>query len=148
MHRFHSRQKRSIRLFLLMASILSVSAWGEEPSEESPVPGAYVARAQFTTGIEDREPVDQVVSLEFYEGDIYFFTDLRHFDGRKVTHRWEFEGELIGQITFDVGGPRWRVYSKRTLDSGLEGKWTVMVLDESGWPIHASILQQGAPEQQ
>jgi hypothetical protein len=147
MYRFHSSHKRSLGFFLLLASLLSAPAWCEEPTQASPVPEAYVARAQFTTGIKDREPVDKVVSLEFYEGDIYFFTDLRHFEGRQVTHRWEFEGQLIGQITFDVGGPRWRVYSKRTLDSSLEGKWTVMVLDESGWPIHASILQQGAPEQ-
>jgi hypothetical protein len=141
----HFQGTRLLTLCLLMAVAFTSSVRGET-SQESPVPDAYVARAQFTTGIENREPVDQVVSLEFYEGDIFFFTDLRHLQGRKVTHRWEFEGQFIGQITFNVGGPRWRVYSKRTLDSSLEGKWTVMVLDESGWPIHASILQQGRPE--
>lgn len=148
MNRFQLQGKRLLGGCLLVAAIFSSSVWGET-LQESPVPDdAYVARAQFTTGIVDREPVDQVVSLEFYEGDVFFFTDLRHLQGRKVTHRWEFEGQLIGQVTFDVGGPRWRVYSKRTLDSSLEGKWTVLVLDESGWPIHASILQQGAPAQE
>lgn len=147
MDKYRSRSGRLLRFCLLTTLVFSSSLWADPP-QENPVPDAYVARAQFSTGIENREPVNQVVSLEFFEGDIFFFTDLRHLQGRKVTHRWEFEGEFIGQITFNVGGPRWRVYSKRTLDSSLEGKWTVMVIDESGWPIHASILQQGAPEQQ
>jgi hypothetical protein len=147
MHNLSFRNSRLLWFCLLTSLVFSSSLWADPP-QENPVPDAYVARAQFTTGIENREPVDQVVSLEFFDGDVYFFTDLRHLEGRKVTHRWEFEGEFIGQITFNVGGPRWRVYSRRTLVPGLEGKWTVMVIDESGWPIHASILQQGVPEQQ
>jgi hypothetical protein len=114
-----------------------------EELTESPVPDAYVARAMFTTGIVDREPVDQVVSLGPDQNTIYFFTDLRNLQGRTVTHRWEFDGQFMGQISFKVGGPRWRVYSKRTLNPGVSGKWTVLVLDESGWPLHASIFMQG-----
>ncbi|MCU7845773.1 MAG: DUF2914 domain-containing protein [Candidatus Thiodiazotropha sp. (ex Monitilora ramsayi)] len=134
-------------LYLLLAAFFSSQVWGEA-MQESPVPDAYVARALFTTGIADREPVDQVVSLEAFQGEIFFFTDLRGLQGRSVTHRWEFEGRFMGQIEFKVGGPRWRVYSKKALNPDVSGKWTVLVLDESGWPLHASIFMQGAPREE
>ncbi|MES9831182.1 MAG: DUF2914 domain-containing protein [Candidatus Thiodiazotropha sp. LLP2] len=112
--------------------------------EESPVPDAYVARAVFTTDIENREPVDQVVSLNEDATRVLFFTDLRNLQGRTVTHRWEFEGEVISEVDIEVGGPRWRAYSVKSLNPGEGGKWTVFVIDESGWPLHASIFQQRA----
>ncbi|MEJ2619407.1 MAG: DUF2914 domain-containing protein [Candidatus Thiodiazotropha sp.] len=110
--------------------------------DESPVPDAYVARAVFTTAVVDREPVDQVVSLDENATEVSFFTDLRNLQGRTVIHRWEFEGEVISEVSIKVGGPRWRAYSVKSLNPGEEGKWTVFVIDESGWPLHASIFQQ------
>jgi hypothetical protein len=110
--------------------------------EESPVPDAYVARAVFTTQVVNREPVDQVVSLDENATRVLFFTDLRNLQGRTVTHRWEFEGQVLSEVEIEVGGPRWRAYSVKKLNPGEEGKWTVFVLDESGWPLHASIFQQ------
>ncbi len=124
--------------------LLAGSLQAEEPSE-SPVPDAYVARAVFTTDIVDREPVDQVVSVPPGQQSIFFFTDLRNLQGRTVRHRWEFEGQFMGEVEFQVGGPRWRVYSKKSLNPDVTGKWTVMVLDQSGWPLHASIFMQGEP---
>jgi hypothetical protein len=110
--------------------------------EESPVPDAYVARAVFTSAVVNREPVDQVVSLDENATEVSFFTDLRNLQGRTVIHRWEFEGEVISEVNIQVGGPRWRAYSIKSLNPGEEGKWTVFVIDESGWPLHASIFQQ------
>jgi hypothetical protein len=152
------QQEKGMRLltsFCLMLLLFSAGLRAAEPTEptepkqptESPVPDAYVARALFTTGIVDREPVDQVVSVDENQDSIYFFTDLRNLQGRTITHRWEFEGQFMGEVKFEVGGPRWRVYSKKTLNPGMTGKWTVMVLDQSGWPLHASIFMQGEESQ-
>jgi hypothetical protein len=121
---------------------LSVSLAAEDVSD-SPVPDAYVARAQFTTAVVDREPVDQVMELDAQADRIYFFTDLRNLQGRTITHRWEFEGKILSEVHFKVGGPRWRVYSAKSLNPGETGKWTVFVLDESGWPLHATIFKHG-----
>jgi hypothetical protein len=121
---------------------LSVSLAVEDVSD-SPVPNAYVARAQFTTAVVDREPVDQVMELDAQADRIYFFTDLRNLQGRTITHRWEFEGKILSEVHFKVGGPRWRVYSAKSLNLGETGKWTVFVLDESGWPLHATIFKHG-----
>jgi hypothetical protein len=127
-------------LFTLQLLITSLIA---EELQRSPVPDAVVARAQFTTEIDNREPIDQVVKVDGQATKIYFFTDLRNLRGRTVTHRWEFEGEVVSEVKFNVGGPRWRVYSMKSLIPGQSGKWTVFVIDESGWPLHASIFEQG-----
>ena len=42
---------------------------------------------------------------------------------------------MISSVSFDVGGPRWRVYSKKLLDAKTIGQWTVVVTDENGWPL-------------
>ena len=142
---YFRRQIRIImKLMLLGGGCFAALALQAEALTDSPVPEAYVARAIFTSGIHDREPVDQVVSVGEELEVIYFFTDLRHLQGRTVKHRWELEGQFMDEIAFKVGGPRWRVYSKRTLNPEDRGKWTVLVLDESGWPLHASIFMQGA----
>lgn len=75
---------------------------------------------------------------------LYYFTDLRNLEGRTVLHRWEYEGQVISEIPFEVKGPRWRVFSKKVLDPAMTGKWTVVVVDQSGWPIHASIFENNA----
>ena len=127
--------------------LVPVVSWSQEVQEvqeveESPVPDAYVARAVFTSDIVDREPVDQIVSLDENATRVIFFTDLRNLQGRTVTHRWEFEGRIISEVDIEVGGPRWRAYSVKSLNPGEAGKWTVFVIDQSGWPLHASIFQQ------
>ncbi len=140
-----NQQQRKAALWpslMAMVCLFGGAAQAEELTE-SPVPDAYVARAIFTSGIVNREPVDQLVSVGKDQDEIYFFTDLRNLQGRTVKHRWEFEGQFMGELEFKVGGPRWRVYSRKTLYPGTTGKWTVLVLDESGWPLHASIFMQG-----
>jgi hypothetical protein len=138
----HLLKQRAVGLGLICVSCLLASGLQAEELTESPVPDAYVARAIFTSEVVNREPVDQVVSVGPERDEIYFFTDLRHLSGRTVTHRWEFEGQFMGQIEFKVGGPRWRVFSRKSLNPGASGKWTVLVLDQSGWPLHASIFMQ------
>jgi hypothetical protein len=132
-------------LSLLLLLQLPVSLAAEEPND-STAPQPYVARAQFTTAVVNREPVDQVMRLDAKANRIFFFTDLRHLQGRTITHRWEFKGETLSVVNFKVGGPRWRVYSAKSLNPGESGRWTVFVLDESGWPLHATIFQHGKEE--
>ena len=97
-----------------------------------------VARGIFSTNIVDREPVDQVLILSNTVDQVYFFTDLRHYQGQTITHRWEYEGKMVTEKTFEVGGPRWRVYSQNDLNPAMTGTWTVVVSDGRGWPIYAS----------
>ena len=129
---------------LALTVLLLSGAVYADVQHESPVPAASVSRAQFTTDIRDREPIDQVVILDNRVSNVYFFSELRGLEGRTVSHRWEYEGRVISEVPFEVGGPRWRVYSRKTLDSEMLGKWTVIVVDQSGWPLHAGIFEYTA----
>lgn len=134
-------------------SWLAVGVWLFAPlafcAEDSAIPDPQwrVARAQFTSAIENREPVDRLVVASPLIGEVYFFTDLRHLDGRTVTHRWKHEGTVVSVVPFKVGGPRWRVYSKKVIEPDEIGTWSVTVIDESGWPLYTELFryENGAP---
>lgn len=123
----------------LMVLLLCASAMAETLA--SPVPDGRVARAQFTTAIHEREPVDEVLVLRAPARQVYFFSDLRNLQGRTVTHRWQYGGRTVSEKTFEVGGPRWRVFSSKSLQAGQYGEWSVTVLDQSGWPLYSGIFR-------
>ncbi len=128
------------RLFLLgMGLFVAVHAQAEgnvcEPSSGN------IARAMFTTQIDDREPVDRVLILENKIPELYFFSDLRHLQGQTVKHRWEYEGRVIKEKVFRVKGPRWRIYSLNKLDKSMLGRWTVVITDKDDCPLKAVIFQ-------
>lgn len=128
-------------VLLLFGAVLLQSTPAFTQEAFTPDPEWQVARAQFTTRIVDREPTDRAVVVRPPVAEIYFFTDLRHLQGRTITHRWEYEGQLISLVPFEVNGPRWRVYSKKEIKPEQIGEWSVTVLDESGWPLHTELFR-------
>lgn len=108
-------------------------------------PSSKVARAQFTTAIDEREPIDHLESvIPIEEGGmrrIFYFTELRDMGGKTVTHRWEYEGRVMAEINFDVGSDQWRVYSSKRLLPSLTGEWRVVVTDSQGRVLKVSEFQ-------
>ena len=137
--------KSHLSIVLILIFLWPVTANATEMIS-SPVPEAEVSRAQFTRGVLNREPIDNVLKLDNSITSLYYFTELRQLQGRKVTHRWEHNGQVISEVSFMVGGPRWRVFSKKTLNPSMLGKWTVFVIDQSGWPLHANIFEYTSDE--
>ena len=141
----HLQRIRSWTLTLLVALALGAPAIAAEEGgaggEPAYTPKGSVARTAFTTAIVDREPVDNLVRVPNSVDRIYFFSDLRGLEGEIVTHRWEYNGKVMAEVKFRVGGPRWRVYSSKNLLPEWTGKWTVVVLDEAGWPLKASMFE-------
>lgn len=102
----------------------------EAPAAAQPAAIAgSVARAQFTSGVQEREPVDNLTTLGNDKTRMYFFTELKNFTGSRVTHRWEHGGKVIAEVPHDVGAERWRVWSYVNLDPALTGEWKVSVVD-------------------
>jgi len=99
-----------------------------------------VARSAFTTAIADREPVDTLQSIEALEQKIYFFTELLDMQGQTATHRWEFNGEVMAEIAFEVKGPRWRVWSSKNLQPEWVGDWKVSVINGANEVISETTL--------
>ena len=90
-----------------------------------------VSRALFTIGVDNREPVIMVDSIDSsaYKS-ISFFTELNDLSGHNVTHQWTFNDKVMFEKTFEVNGSRWRVWTSKTLIPSWTGTWTVNVLDD------------------
>lgn len=110
-----------------------------EPSAGA-LPGGRVARSAFTTVVVDREPADTLDQLANDVETVSYFTELRGLEGQTVTHRWEFAGEVVTEVSFEVGAPHWRVYSTKTLDRTQLGDWSVSVLDAQGKKLSEESL--------
>jgi len=115
----------------LSLSLLSYSATAQE-TEAAAATSEHVARAVFTSAIQGREPTDTLTSLGNDKNKIYFFTELSGLGGQSVTHRWEYQGKTMSEVSFNVGGPRWRVWSSKTLLPQWTGQWRVLVIDGAG----------------
>lgn len=105
------------------------------PAEAAAAPAATqgsVARAIITSGISEREPVDELTSIGGDMPLVYLFTDLRGMQGERVTHRWEHDGQVVSEVGFDVKGQRWRVWSSKTIPAGTTGAWKVHVVNSAG----------------
>lgn len=90
-----------------------------------------VSRALFTIGVDNREPVIMVDSIDSsaYKS-ISFFTELNDLSGHNITHQWTFNDKIMFEKTFEVNGSRWRVWTSKTLIPSWTGTWTVNVLDD------------------
>jgi hypothetical protein len=90
-----------------------------------------VSRAMFTIGVDNHEPVIMVDSIDSSSyTSISFFTELTNLGGSNVTHQWTYNDKVMFEKTFEVKGPRWRVWTSKTLIPSWTGSWTVNVLDE------------------
>ena len=98
----------------------------------APAPSEHVARSAFTSGVTDREPQDNLTTLANDATRVYYFTEIRDMEGKTVIHRWEYGDQSMGDVAFDVRGPRWRVHSIKTLDPSWIGQWAVTVVGEDG----------------
>lgn len=106
---------------LSLAALVSVSAAQAE-----------VARSIITTGVVDREPTNDLVRIQPGTERVIFFTELRDETDKTVTHVWKYDGEVMAEVKFDVGGPRWRVWSSKNIMPEWSGDWTVTVVDNWG----------------
>ena len=104
--------------FVLLAMVAPIAL------AEGPVP-----RVALTSAIEDREPIDVVSHVPATSDHIYYFSELSGQAGRTIIHRWLHEGNNYGDVHFDIGGDRWRVWSRKQLTGELHGDWRVQIVD-------------------
>lgn len=117
------------KLVAVLAVIVSSIAFAEPE----------VARHQFTSAVVEREPVD-VLADAMNVNPMFYFTELRDFQGTTVTHRWLFNDSVMAEVMFNVGGPRWRVYSSKRFQPEWDGEWKVEVVDENGIVVATDMV--------
>lgn len=144
-----ARRGRLALTGLLVALWLAPPAIAQEAQEAAPAETLAEqppsALAQFTTAVENREPIDQVTFVSNDVRKILFFSDLRGLAGRTVTHRWIYDGEVRAEVDFEVRGPRWRVWSSKELLEDWLGDWTVEIVTDDGEVIAAETFTYSAP---
>ena len=122
------------------AQSTAAPATSTQPAADAPQSTGTVARAQFTSAVENREPVDKISNLLNDKNRVYFFSEIKDAPNQKITHRWEYNGKVMSEMNFDVGSERWRVFSSKTLDPSWTGEWKVSVLDQAGSTLGASTF--------
>lgn len=100
-----------------------------------------ITRAQFTSAVLDREPVDEITTVDSDTGSVFFFTEFRNFEGTTASHRWIYNGEVRFELSFKIRGSRWRVYSQKSLPAEWLGDWKVEIVAEDGTVLAAHNLR-------
>ena len=95
-------------------------------------PEGQITIAVFTTRIKKRYPADEITNHANPHRPVSFFSELKAFAGREITHRWFHEGRLMFEASFRVRADLWRVWSTQLLPEDLPGRWTVEIVDEGG----------------
>jgi hypothetical protein len=126
------------------AAPADATAPAAKDSAAAPASTGSVARAVFTSKVVDREPTDNITTLTSDAGNISFFTELQGLQGQTVTHRWEHGDKVMAEIKFEVGAPRWRVFSSKRLDPSWTGEWKVSVVDANGSTLSAATFTYAA----
>lgn len=90
------------------------------------------------------EPVDSISTVTANDSKVFYFTEIQDMAGHTVTHRWEYNGQVMAEVDFEIGGPRWRVYSSKTMMPYWVGEWKVSVIDENGSPLSVSTFSYSA----
>lgn len=108
-------------------------------------PPGSAPRALFTFEIVEREPGEALTHVPADAGSVLFFTELRNLEGHTVVHRWEWNGQAMAEVPFEVGGPRWRVWSSKELKPEWLGSWKVTVVDDDGTVLAEKSLTVAEP---
>jgi len=101
-----------------------------EPAK--PAAKGSVSRAQFTTGVTNHEPNDEVTTLDNSNTRIFFYAVLVNLQGQEVTFRWSYNDITQAEVKQTPSSARYRTNTSKTLDPSKLGTWKVEVMDASG----------------
>ena len=123
-----------VKLLESDAAVIEAAPVASTPvmKEQSGFSRGSVVRSAFTREIAEREPTENLQKLSNENGEVKFFTELRDMSGQTAIHRWEYDGEVVAEVEFNVKGPRWRVWSSKSLVPQWTGDWKVSVVNGAG----------------
>ncbi|BAS67273.1 DUF2914 domain-containing protein [Bathymodiolus septemdierum thioautotrophic gill symbiont] len=113
-----------MKKILLLALLLTTQAFAAWPHKD-------ISQAVFAKSVEERAPIDIITEIDNSVKKVYFFTNIRHLKGDRITHRWLYKSKVKAEISFDIKGNRWRVWSSKNLWHRWTGEWTVEVVNQN-----------------
>lgn len=123
--------KKIIALLFLLLVKNALAQWPHE----------NISQAVFSKSIENRAPIEIVTEVDDSLGKIYFFTNIRNLTGDKITHRWIYKDEVKAEVSFDIKGKRWRVWSSKNLWHTWTGQWKVEVVNQNNELLLTKIFE-------
>jgi hypothetical protein len=115
-----------------------------EPVAAPVIADPRVLRAQLSAGVNGKEPTARLQPPIQVTGrsnrTIYYFSEVRDFDGQTLFHRWEREGRVLASVPVKIRGQRWRFYSRKTITPGMIGDWRVVLADSRGKELSSSTF--------
>jgi len=108
-----------------------------------------VSRAEFASGIEDREPVGIPSNMRNAEDIRYFYSEISGANQPlTIIHYWFADGRPMAVQELAVGeSERWRTWSTRGDEHINAERWEVLVVEkESGCILHSKTIRSLEPE--
>jgi hypothetical protein len=99
---------------------------------EKPAATGSVNKAQFTSGVTNHEPNDELTTLDNSHTRIYFYCVLNNLNGQEVTFRWSYNDVTQAEVKQTPAYPHYRTNTSKELDPSKLGTWKVDVVDASG----------------
>ncbi|WP_406609873.1 DUF2914 domain-containing protein [Agarivorans sp. JK6] len=100
-------------------------------SKQTNIASSQVARAQLSSAISQREPVDNLTRVELSQiQQIYLFMELREMQGQSIQVNWYRQQQLQASVELDIGGPRWRTNASKRFDLNSRGDWQVAIYNQ------------------
>jgi hypothetical protein len=95
-----------------------------------------VSRALLTTGLNNREPIDNITSPVYVSKQdaikLHYFTEIMNMEGGILYHHWMRNGELVFKREIKILGVRWRASTNKFIQHFNQGEWAVMLVNEEG----------------
>lgn len=103
----------------------------------------HLVRAQLSTGLEEKEPIDEIPSVLMMNSDglirIYLFTEIQGMEDQLHFHDWYLEDERVARVEIRPSVDPMRASSAKYIDRYMLGDWRVEVVTEEG-----ELLAKGA----
>jgi len=114
-----------MRTLMMVVAIMLMLAGG--------LSAATVSDGAITTGISERQPIDQVSELPAGVARLYCFTRVQEAGSAgTVVHAWYWGDREMARVELPVRSDDWRTWSSKTILPEWHGAWRVEVSDAAG----------------
>lgn len=114
-------------------AVNSVPKTANQPKPHLSSDHSMVLRAQLSSAIVSREPVDSIDAVYLKPDEtkpIYFYVHLKNQQRRNIRIDWYYNNKLDSQLRLQVLNNNWRTHASKQLDHRRLGSWRVELIDE------------------
>lgn len=124
---------KKVAAITVVGVVLPTLALSQEKSLQPEGESLRVARDIVTTGVINREPIDDASVLPPSMGSLYYFTEVEGaYTPTHITHIWYYQERQMAKVPLSVEGPRWRTWSSKRILENWVGAWRVEAVDLDG----------------